>query len=347
MLKAVALGDFHADKLRKHFPGNDIDLQLNEVRKVYRYAERNGIRNVFWLGDIGEGYKDFTGMLRMSEEAQSKLFAFWKSYDGTYDTHVIIGNHDYSGLESNTMKLFFELQRSKVFKTTKFYELEQQVKIDGVRVNFLPYPLLKPSDKRPSLCLAHYETSGAIRDNGRVIKDGEKHDYRGHIFVQGHLHTRQVVRSHFYPGTLYQTSFGESLPKGFMEFNAETRSDGKIRFKHRFIDTDPEFKLINVKVYNKKDLRQIEKNPLYKYKLFVSEEVRLTEQDLQPFDNIVNRLSFSDEKELEALEAAEFQLENITIDLSQDQVFKDFLKTKGLTKEQIKRCKQIIEKRGK
>jgi DNA repair exonuclease SbcCD nuclease subunit len=343
-LRGIGIGDLHLDKMRKHFPDQDIDLQLAEVAKVFRYAKRQGIEHVFFLGDVGEGYSDFTSMLRMSEKAQAALFRMLKSVDGSFNVYILIGNHDFSGLDSHTLLMFFELQRQGVFKTVRFFDQQEQLKIDGVPVCILPYPYTKPKTSRPSLCFAHYEVKGAVRDNGRKITAGEKHRYEGHVFVQGHLHTQQVVRNHFYPGTLYQTNFGESLPKGFVEFQAAVKGD-KIQFKHRFIGNDPAFKLINLRVFKRRHLDAIDPNPLYRYKLFVSEDVRLTEQDLAAHHNIVNRLSFTDEKELELLEEDEFQLDHVKVDLSYDKALNDFLKGRKLTRSQIERCRQILDLR--
>lgn len=346
MLHGIALGDLHLDKLRKHFPENSIELQLNEVRKVVRYAKRNGIKRLFFLGDIGEGVKNFTGFLVMSEEAQAGLFSLLMELDGEFEVFIYIGNHDYTGLESHTLKFFFELQKHKVFKTVRFFDQEEQLKLGGVRVNILPYPLLKPSSNKPSLCFAHYEVKGSIRDNGRRIDEGEEHDYGAHSFIQGHLHTRQVVRKqHWYPGTLYQTTFGESLPKGFLEFRASQESN-KVVLKSRFVDNDPSFKLINLHIHERDDLKKIEPNPLYKYKLFVAEDVRIRDSDLDKHENIVNRLAFGSKEELAALEYSEFMLESTTIDLTYDKALDTYLrKTKGLTRKEVERCKVLLEKR--
>jgi hypothetical protein len=282
----------------------------------------------------------------MSEEAQSGFFNVLKEVDGKLNVHVYLGNHDYAELDSHTMLFFFELQKAKVFKTVHFYDKEHPTIIEGVRVNILPYPLTKPTSKKPSVCFAHYEVAGSIRDNGRKNDGGEEHKHGKHVFIQGHLHTRQVVRKqHFYGGTLYQTSFGESLPKGFIEFKAKTLKS-TVDFRHKFVDNDPAFKLINLRVYQKKDLKQIENNPLYKYKLLISEDVDLRESDLEPFQNIVNRLSFSDEAEAQALEYAEFVLETQEIDLSTKEVLNDYLvKVKKLDSKQVKRCALLLESR--
>jgi hypothetical protein len=221
LLHGVSIGDLHFDKLRKHFPGKDIALQLTEIEKALRYCLKRGVPHVFFLGDIGDGVKDFTGYLRMSEDAQCGLFALLRKYDGRLNIHIFIGNHDFAANDSHTLKFFFELQRAGVFKTVRFYDEPVETRIDGINVAILPYPHKQPSSRKRHLCFAHYEVNGAIGDNGRkIVHDESDEPHTDHVFIQGHLHTRQTVRKrHFYPGTLYQNNFGESLPKRWRNSN--------------------------------------------------------------------------------------------------------------------------------
>jgi hypothetical protein len=335
-LEGVCLGDGHLDKLTKYWP-NANEMMINGWRRVLNAAIADGVRYAFLLGDVADGIRDSTGnAMRLTEAAQCSLLKFFFEYDGRIHIDTILGNHDWASEGSHSLQIFFELQRHKAFKTIKFHERATCVKRGGIWCNFLPYPNIKPTDERAQVAFAHYEVGGAVGDNGRQNRHEETYEF-DIPFIQGHLHTRQKVRNHYYPGTLYQTSFGESLPKGYMRF----KTDGR-KFKHQWVDVDPEFKLINLHINKREDLKQLTESETTLYKLFVHSDVTIPDDLLTRFPNVVNRLAFNTEQELEALEHNEFESENQHINLDHEELLPDFLKKRGATKWQQNRAVELL-----
>lgn len=252
-------------------------------------------------------------------------------------------NHDWAEQGSHSLQVFIEMQKLGMFKTIHFYAEPSVVTIDDVRVNFLPFPHRAPTDK-VDVAVAHYEVDGTVSDSGRVIrfKESRNDDY-GIPFLQGHLHTTQKNGRHHYGGTLYQTSFGESLPKGYGM--ARIGKGGKFAWK--FVRHEPPFKLTNLRIHEKADLKQLVNDPLHLFKLYVADDVRVPDNLLERYPNIVNKLDFSSAEELEELEQAEFALENMQIEVNADDYLPDFFTKYGADDKMQKRAFEILaEYRG-
>lgn len=330
-----AIGDLHLDKLTKYWP-NANALQLGSARRVVDAARRKGAEQVFLLGDIAEGIRDNTGnAMRLSEPAQCELLSFLMELDQVIDTHIILGNHDWASEGSHSLSMFIEMQKHGVFKRVRFYPELEKVSIAGKKIAMMPYPNVEPP-KGCQLGFAHYEVSGAIGDNGRSVHSQDTFDWDCPI-IQGHLHTHQRVRNHWYPGTLYQTSFGENADKGYGLFQLGQK------LKMQWVQHTPPFKLVNLRVNKREDFKQLVNDELTLFKLFVHEDVKVPDDLLTKFPNIVNRLAFASDVEAEALEHDEFQTENQRIDLNDRAALPDFLVGKGANKRQVERALQIVD----
>lgn len=328
----------HLDRHRKYWP-NANQLQTNAYRRVIRNRMAEGYRHFVFCGDLADGLKDATGnQIRLSEDGQRSLLSLLKEFDGKANIHIITGNHDQSEEGHHSLGVFMEMQRLKMFETVHLYDKETMVDIDGVRVNMLPWPHRQPTG-RCDVAVAHYEVHGTVSDSGSVINlsDENDHDY-GVPFLQGHLHTNQRQGRHNYGGTLYQCSFGESLPKGY---GMARVARGK--FAWRFVPEAPPFKLINLKVTEGRDFKQLVDDPLTLFKLFVAEDVRVPDGLLDRFPNIVNALQYASEEELAELEKAEYQIEVGGIEINTDDYLPDFFKSSGATPWQTKRAFELLE----
>lgn len=330
-----AIGDLHLDKLIKYWTNANV-LQLNAVRKVVRQGMLKGATQLFFLGDLAEGIRDSTGnAMRLSEEGQCELLKLFLWLDQLIDTHVILGNHDWASEGNHSLGVFIEMQKHGVFKRVRFYPELERVKIGGKKIAMLPYPNIEPP-KGSDLGFAHYEVSGALGDNGRPVHSNDTFDWNCPM-IQGHLHTHQKVRNHWYPGTLYQTSFGENADKGYALFHLSEK------LKVKWIQHQAPFKLVNLRVNSREDFSKLVKDPYTLFKLFLHESVVVPDGLLTKYPNIVNRLSFTNAAEAEALVNDEFQLENSRIDLDARSVLPAYLTRQGATKTQITRAEQIID----
>jgi hypothetical protein len=231
--------------------------------------------------------------------------------------------------------MFLTMQRHGIFKRVRLYESLEKTRIEGVRCAMMPFPNTVPP-KGTDVGFAHYEVAGAVGDNGRAAHAQDDFNFDCPI-VQGHLHTYQRVRNHYYPGTLYQTSFGENTDKGYALFQP-----GK-KFGYKRVARGAPFQLLNLRVNKREDFKQLTADPKILYKLFVHEDVTVPDNLLTRFPNIVNRLAFASEEEAASLEQDEFSTENQRVDLDSRAVLPDYLRSKGATRRQIERSLQIVD----
>lgn len=330
----LAIGDLHLDKLKNLFPTNHLDIQFYELEKSIQYARKQGESHVVFLGDLCEN-------IRLSQEAECKLIRFLLDLDKKMNVHIILGNHDFAENGNHSLLPFIELQRCKVFKNTKFYDTPTQENIDGVIHNFVPYP--HKEGIKNAINYGHFEVSGSTRDNGTTIKKAIDVSKKEN-WIMGHLHTPHDVGNVHYTGTLYQLNFGESLPKSFSIINAFTKK-GKTKLDVERVRTAPAFRLITLEVYKEKDLKKIEKNPLYKYRLLADANFSTDIDIMDKHPNVVKIEGFKTKKELEALKQDSFielteqnlELPSVTAELE-----KFLREEKKATDKQIKRAFGII-----
>ena len=334
----VAIGDLHLDALTKYWP-NANNMQAEAAIAAASVAVKKlGAKHIVLLGDIADGIKDSTGAyVRLSELGQDVLLDLLLELQNLAPVHVICGNHDFSSTGHTSLNLFSKMSRNGLFQRVSVHTEPHYKVIDGAKVAFLPHPH-KVSAKAVDLAFAHYEVSGAVSDSGRVIKNEER-GAKGATYIQGHLHTKQRVRNHFYPGTLYQMSFGESLPKYFGMFHAH---ESGVSVKTHLVN--PPFKLINLQVTSLKDLKNLDTSPTVLYKLFVHESVKVPDSLLADHQNIVNALEYGDEKELVALQEATLNLTESAIDLSIDQVLPEYLKAQGISTSTIRKALELHQR---
>lgn len=334
-LIGVAIGDLHLDKLTKYWP-NANTMQLNSAKRAVIAAKKEGATNAFLLGDIAEGIRDNTGnAMRLSESAQCEFLGFLMWLDSTMETDIILGNHDWASEGNHSLSVFIEMQRHSLFKRIRFHPELEKIKVGGKKLAMMPFPNVEPP-AGADLAFAHYEVSGAVGDNGRQVHSRDEHDWSCPV-LQGHLHTHQKVRGHYYPGTLYQTSFGENEDKGYGFFQLGAK------FRYKWVPHKAPFKLVNLRVNKREDFKQLTKDPLTLFKLFVHEDVKVPDNLLLDYPNVVNRLAFASDEEAEALEQDEFVTENQKVELDDRSYLPGFLQKSGATKQQVERALQIVE----
>jgi len=333
VFESVFVGDLHFDKLRKRFPKNHIELQINELKKPYNYALKNGIKTVVLLGDICEHP-------RLSYEAIIEFMRFLKKVKNIH-TFTLLGNHDFSEMGVHSLQPFSVMRELGMLSNVDFLDQPYLEKSFPVPINFSPYPHVK--SYADTVNIGHFEVSGSTGDNGRVIKKAVDVNKK-HTWIMGHLHTPHDAGSAHYVGTLYQTNFGESLPKSFTHGKFRLKS-GKLEKKLKRIPNDPAFKMFNLPVESKHDLKQIQKNPLYLYKLFIHSSYDISEDDLAKYNNVVDIKGYESKKQLKAMIEEEFvELDDQDVRLpSVVENLDKVMREKGATKKQVKRGLQIIE----
>lgn len=331
-MKGIATGDWHLDSLYKHFGDSALSRQVAELDKIAQYAIRKGIPHLYVNGDVAD-------TSTMSCNAWIALYHFIKKYDGILNIYYIAGNHDFAEVGKTSLDFLKVLCDTGTFKTFHVFLETETRKIDGTYVNFCPYPSLEAPDvKRGALNLCHVEYNGALGDNGRKLRVKQEHEFTQpdkDFCVSGHIHQYQVLESKraVYPGNPYQKNFGESLPKGFITFEAESKKDNLL-FNHRFVNSNPDFQLQQLVIERTKDLDQLRTDDSIRYKLWHSSKVKIPDDLLSRFPNITGGVFDLDTKKRTENIVEREALSNHTFDLELG--LKKFLKHQGHDKKQVR-----------
>jgi hypothetical protein len=326
-LEGVGIGDLHLDKVERLLPGIGNKWVQREMRKPLDYALENGIEHVFYYGDIFEYPRATYESMRLF-----KHVIFAKKYRNL-NQWIILGNHDYDEKGRHSLEFLLDdiriLQSYGIEPRIKVFINQEDYEIEGVPVRFLPHPYTKTSKSR--LNIGHFEVAGAIRDNGRKIKEGVE---SSNLVLLGHLHTPHRVGNNYFSGTLYQTNFGEALPKSFHHF--KVRDD--LKHKVTNIRNEPEYVLENKEIYTVKDLKKLSDNPKHLYKLFVQDAVDVDPAFLNEHTNVKKVNRFKTEEELKVQLDEEWKLgEDVGQVFQPKEDLVTFLNSKGISKEVQKR----------
>ena len=288
-MKAIFITDLHLDGMNSALGASANTLIMNEVARVEAWALRNGIDNIFYLGDIGNTPE-------LSYEAQQLLIRQWAFHSDYFTRYIISGNHDYAEDGVHSLSVLQEAVDKGMFgDRVRIYTKPAKLKIEGLKVQLLPYPYTEASPDA-QLVLGHFAVSGSQRDNGMVITDGVEPLPKA-TYVCGHLHKPHSVGKVRYPGTLFQRDFGASLPKSFTYLEAEV--EGKhADIQLHVVPHEPAFTLTNLIVETAADLKLVDDNPLHKFKLFLSAAVRLPENFLLNHPNVIRHDTYKSKREL-------------------------------------------------
>ena len=328
MFEFVTMPDLHFDKPRlQAILGIERaeQLKVSAMKQVYDYARNKGVRHIVYLGDIAD-------QPYLSDYAK-QLFGNALLDETELEHHIILGNHDIEQKEVNSLTFLELFTKRNVMPNIHLYSGHHSVTLDGVDVEFLSYPYKEPL-KKHSLCFAHLERPGALRDNGmpngghgEPIPDGKN------FWVMGHLHTPQELERTVYPGTLYQTTFGEHADKRFCHFRCkQVGKDINVKFKS--IKVNKPFTLETIKATSIKDVAKLDDNTYYRvfYKGF-----ELPDGWLSEHENVVECKSFEDNAMLTDL------LESENIEWSITDGLSEFLTSNGFTSKQVKRAIKLVK----
>lgn len=263
-LHGVSTSDWHLGGMQRVLQ-HPVESMIREIKKPYEYALSQGIKHVFVPGDISDSH-------HMDDHTFIQLLTLLLTYDGHIKTWYIRGNHDVAHKYKTSLDALEFMATNNFFKNFRVFGAPKVVNIEDVSVGFIPFPGSEVSAKRPPLIFAHVEEPGAVGDNGRPLKVKEGHIRRrsGDYMITGHIHQYQVLedRRTLYNGSLYQKTFGESLPKGFVDFKAEY-VQGKLEVQHEFVNSHPNFELRNLTVKKSSDWSKIVDDPNIRYKVIV------------------------------------------------------------------------------
>lgn len=295
-LRGVAIGDLHLDKLSAMIPKFN-SIVISFCRDILLRAERNGCDVAVFLGDV-------FNYMNASEEAQRLFLELLVEFkDSPMAIRVIEGNHGYKRNGMGSLSMLAMLEDFSLINAQFITKPRCEV-IKGIPLVFLPHPYTSlasikdngilhsmivdsglldqqsydqadslgadvDSVLRPSIAFGHFTRSGSTNDNGTSSKEGVKYESSLDCqhYIIGHLHTPQIVGSTIYPGTFYQTSFGESENKGYGLFKATLLKSGKVNLKYQQVEVEPPIRLVNIIASSKRHLPvidEMEHNTWYK-----------------------------------------------------------------------------------
>lgn len=138
---------------------------------------------------------------------------------------LIVGNHDQAGAagEAHALEVFKSFPNVTVVDRPSCIDLNYFMPFMRDNAAFIQHVKLLPEN---SILFCHQSFNGAKFDNGFYDPHGVDPAAVGHLklVVSGHIHLEQKFANIYYPGTPYQTSFGEQgEDKGI--FLTETSAD--------------------------------------------------------------------------------------------------------------------------
>ena len=308
----VAVGDLHltdsAGKggLSNYLDDHDAMVAKLVVAQPMRYAVKHGIKDLVFLGDICE-------TTRLSYKAQLALdYIIRAAKKHGLKLWFYLGNHDLFSEDpsvGHSLEVLNLWGRDNVTIITEVTDTN----IGGIDVRVLPWPHKNFSPKR--LNLAHIDVAGSKTDSGRLNdKDGLNESQAWAVI--GHIHTSQRVRNSFYPGTLYQTNFGESATKFFA---VVTEDDG---YDVELIPVKLPYQLWTVEVESKADLKPIPAGPEHLVKIIVRSS-KMQTQDWAHL-NVVKTVTAKTDTEAALAHFEELQ-GGAAVEISSDEFFEAWL----------------------
>jgi DNA repair exonuclease SbcCD nuclease subunit len=338
-MKGISTGDWHFDALEKHFGDDAINRQVFEIEKMMKYSIAKGIPHFFINGDIANSPI-------LSCGAWIALYHLLKKYDGLLNIYYIAGNHDFAERGKTSLDFLKVLCANGTFKTVHIFLEPETRKIEDTYVNFCPYPVLEaPDTKRGALNMCHVEYNGALGDNGRKLRVKQEAEFTQpdkDFCVSGHIHTYQFLETKraVYAGSPYQMNFGESLPKGFIRFESQSKKD-HVHFDHRVVNGNPSFTLEQLVIKKTKEFSQLKKDDSIRYKLWIGDSVKVPQDLLSRFPNITGGVfDLATKKKTENIVERE-ELKSHTFDLQFG--LKKFLKQQGHNKKQVRDGISILQ----
>lgn len=343
MLHCVIASDFHLEGMQKVLK-NPLPYQIREIDKVYQYALSNSIEHLIVPGDL-------THVPNMTDDTLLALITMLLKMDDSVKTWYIAGNHDLESVKSSSLDVLSAIAEAGFFKNFQVFKQPAVKKIEGINVAFMPFPhTVVPECSKPPLVIAHVETAGAgsivMGDNGRQLRGG--HDsglsrQPGDFLVSGHIHQHQFLKKHraIFVGSLYQTNFGEALPKGFLDLTAKY-SNGKLAVSFEHINSNPNFILETKIVSSNEDWKDLEDNGSVKYKILVEEGLVVPKKITDQLKNIISITGLTKKSKVatdDVLEAVTSANNLPTFKITTG--LKHYLKQAGHDPKQLKRAQSL------
>lgn len=374
-MQMIGIGDLHLSTHTGHSPWSRFedylhttpdDMVIREVKKIYDYAVKHGVPDVAFYGDLCHGG-------RMSYAAHMLLRQLIQSYP-KITTHMILGNHDWIGaVEDGATREIdptfldhaeYSLQLLDLMriKNLKIYANIHKTKIQGVNVNFMPYPhplFEGDSLDENALNVFHKEVAGAMHDNGAPIKG--KHSMaikKKYLGVAGHLHTNQRVHNIFYAGSVVQNSFGEKPKKFFHHIKINITDKARKKTGDFKIDEDDwevldvpikqRYTLRKIQIKDKADWKKLPNDPNVLVQIRLDKNVVVTPERYEKYAKHTKIVGFDPyshqalDEEVAKMDTVQMDGEEVIIDPAE--FFRVYLASKNKSAEEIDELMKLRQK---
>lgn len=351
-LTGLVTSDWHLGSMRNILGQNSIQILLKEIDKVYHYAVTHDIEHVFVPGDL------FDTPTPNMESLMAVIHLLHRYEKSGIKTYYIAGNHDFSEKGKTSLDILSLLSTKQMLKNLFVYTVPTLLLIDDVDVGFVPHPELQTMinpNGRGTLNFAHVELDGAVDDSGRELRVSKEHSYQHGVkdfTVSGHIHQHQILsdKAFLYVGTLYQKTYAEKLPKGFLKIQAGYESDGSVHVKVKRIRNTPSFILDTLMVSEDTDYDElgdyIQANRQTKFRLAVDKTVKVPPSFLSNHENIAKVIGAKASKPDESYsnqvkELLDKNEENLTANPKYG--LEGYLKSRQHTESEIERSIQLVD----
>jgi len=312
----VGIGDLHLTDstgkggLSNYIEDHDMMVARLVESQPMRYAVKHGISDLVFLGDLCES-------TRLSYSAQLAMaYIIRKAKKHGIHCWFYLGNHD---LFSEDPAIGHSLEVLKLWGFDNVTVITEVTDCDigGIPCRVLPWPHSRFSKSRFNL--AHIDVAGSKTDSGRLNDKEGLNTSKAHALI-GHIHTSQRVRNSVYPGTLYQTNFGEDASKFFAVVKDD---DG---FDVELIPVKPTYTLHTIECESKADLKNVPTGKEHLVKLIVRSS-KMQAQDWAHL-NVVKVMAAKTDVEAMQARVAEYFSEvsgGRSVEVSSDEFFEAWL----------------------
>ncbi len=327
-LRVGSIGDLHLGKLANVLR-DPVPMMLHELDQACWAAVKRGVELITIDGDLTDHAPTRRTLLLLTE---------WMAGSDKYGVPIrwTSGNHDrHSGTETYLDTL--AVMCSRLGWIRGYLEPGYET-FKGIRCYFVPWPHRDTTHETPGLVFSHIEYAGFLADTGHPLKSDNRPRSR-HFYIVNHLHTHQYRDNVVYMGTLYQTSFGEDYPKGWVLADAEDHGD-RVTASWRYIEHRPAFELRNLVITKPEDLQKISQRQEVRYKLHVAPGVKLPPLWQNDYPNVVDFTgvrNIVEREEREDRDIVRVQEHDPTRNLER------FLRKKGHQPDDVARGMQIVD----
>ena len=262
--------------------------------------QKHEIKTVIHMGDAFDSRKS----IDYQSLEWAKRVVFDPLFNGNYDVHMIVGNHD--SYYKNTNNVNSPQLLLKSYSNIKTYSSPTEVMIGDTNLLLLPWicsdneeTSLKMIKKtKCKIVLGHLEINGFSAYKGHTMEDGmdcKVFDKFQRVF-SGHYHTRSNNGKIFYLGNPYEIYWNDvNDSRGFTIFDTET-------LEHTFFDNP--YKMFNIIYYEDTPYQTFDTTD-YQNKIVKVIVRKKTNQKL--FEKFIDKLYSSNVAELKVVENFEIQ----------------------------------------